>query len=177
MKERNLSLTVEEYNELIKSVQEFCKKLWKQEGYPYINNIVVPDNLWDEYEETVRKYVKFVLNDLYGRFWEEDFVLDNRYEILPDWYFAPRVSLGNIFWRMGPGQTYNIILYNMYLNSLSEEDQKKWEEKYPEPDFYNQEYLEEHSDELIHKENSKKVFQKGNLTYVVEEKSNGKFGY
>ena len=165
---KELSLSVLEYNTLIKDVEAFCKKFWKREGYPFYDDLRIPSDMKDEYQNTVGKYSNFIFNELYKEFWKEGFKVNSEYEVLPEWYYAPEIPWGSIFWRMGSGETYNTILYQTYLATLTQTQREEWETKYPEPCFYDEEYLSSHYDEIL------KDFEKKNPKLYKELTEPGK---
>ena len=56
-------------------------------------------------------------------------------EILPNWIVFPHYPINTIGWRMGIGEYY-ATLYQLYRDNLSEEEKIKYDEKYPEPEYF-----------------------------------------
>ncbi|WP_459195698.1 NADAR family protein [Wukongibacter baidiensis] len=50
----------------------------------------------------------------------------------PPWLMYPEIMRGSIGWRMGYGESYTMELYG-WLDKLSEEENKAYEEMFPEP--------------------------------------------
>lgn len=68
----------------------------------------------------------------------------------PPWLMYPEISNGSIGWRMGYGEHY-MCHFIEWLESLTESEQKKYQQMFPEPKqwrgFYEEEDLEINSDE------------------------------
>ena len=140
--EENRILTDQEYEALTKKVIAFCEELWKRKGYPFLLDLDITEDL-KERGGALQEYLKYVFDD-----WKQSgYTKTGGYEILPPWYAYPDLSMGSIGWRMGSGESYSMI-FSDYYDSLSEEGQQRYDRKYPEPPFYNEEYLDEHWDEI-----------------------------
>ena len=137
-----VKMTDQEYEALIKKVIAFGEELWKKMGYPFTDDIHIPDELADSDAYRLR-YLSYVFNDCK----QSGFKKTSGYELLPTWYAYPEMTMGSIGWRMGAREEYVGIFWD-YYDSLSEEDQREYDKKYPEPPFYDDDYIEEHWDEI-----------------------------
>jgi hypothetical protein len=63
-------------------------------------------------------------------------------EMIPIWEYAPGVDPSSIAWRMGVGEAYKIKWCKFY-DGLSEIEQARYKEKYPEPEEWKGFYDEE----------------------------------
>ena len=61
----------------------------------------------------------------------------------PIWIMYPHITQFSIGWRMGSGEDYKCNFWD-WLNTLTENEQKKYQEMFPPPknwrEYYNSEY-------------------------------------
>ena len=122
--------TDQEYKELTEKVISFAEQLWKAVGYPDVEPLDTPPALRNA-EKSREEYCDYVFED-----WKNSgYKSTSGYEVLPLWYAMPYMHMYSIGWRMGGGEEYAMIFW-AYYDSLSEEEQKKYQEKYPAPPHF-----------------------------------------
>lgn len=97
--------------------------------------------------------------------------MQNRYDInnpmAPLWIMYPYISRYSIGWRMGAGEEYAYEFIN-WFNSLSEVEQRKYKELYPEPIGWLGWYEKEHTDNDVYEEGFLVWKKAEDLSYSLE---------
>lgn len=150
MKKPNVEHLIQISNE----IQDLCIDIKHNINYehhlPYINNKGRPD-WYDTFdlpnkEEVIQKlkeldiYYRYLSKKIYYT-WYGKFILHGNWtkldvEVLPPWIVYPHVPRCSGFWTQGAGDGY-YMLWSDYLRTLSEEDEAKYEEKWPLPEYMN----------------------------------------
>ena len=128
------SMTIEEFNDTKAEMIRLADEMWETHGYPFW--ITYPVNLNEPKYEAFRKYSAFVIGSLYWDVLTKNAAPDTSYELLPEWYMDPTEPCASIGWRMGSGESY-VICLQTFLDSLTEEEQEAWNNKYPVPPHFD----------------------------------------
>lgn len=90
---------------------------------------------WDLSDEEMQ-FVKEGLQMLDGyrqAFYDDN--LESGADVLPLWLAFPLYPRGTMGWRMGAGERYGME-WGKWFGGLSEEEQRKYNEKFPMPDYW-----------------------------------------
>ena len=125
-----------------------CKMPLKDETkHPFdFDNWNIPDkgkmkeaiNIRNRYaDECIRMYIENGVSP-YHHFDREQIP---KKAILPHWVVFPEYSENTLGWRMGIGESY-LFTFNLYFDTLSEDEQKQLLKKYPAPEWYRYWHLD-----------------------------------